>query len=203
MISITLLDIINTEPSLGDKILLDNNMYIINAVNNTCSIFKNITDNENRKNKIEDFAVKISKKIENSMKKYAFAYLGLRSKRYLSSVDKEYISYYMNSSKINIEMFELEYDTAIEAYGNQINNSIYYDYLLEKLIKTFTEYLILSNEYIRKGLLDDFYKTMLIYYYSFIRCNMNYRLTIKDFEEKEYISSMLDNIFVEDIFAIS
>lgn len=202
MISTTLLDIINTEPSLGEKILLDNNIHVITRCNNTCSIFKNITYNENRKNKIEDFVVKISNKIEDSMKKFACAYLGSISKRYLSSVDKEYISYYMNSSKMNIEIFELEYHTALEAYGNQINNTIYYDYVLEKVIKKIKEYLILSNKYIRQGFLDDFSKTMLIYYLSFIICNMNYKISIKDFEEKESITSMLNNIFIQDIFAM-
>lgn len=69
------------------------------------------------------------------MKKFAVAYLGSISKIYLSSVDKEYISYYMNSSNMNIETFELEYETAIDTYGNQINNSIYYEYVFEKVIK--------------------------------------------------------------------
>lgn len=203
MSQISLMDIINTEASLGGKIFIENRTYTIACIGNTCSAFNKITKDEIARRREEYYCEYIPKKIEEAMKKFAVAYLGSISKIYLSSVDKEYISYYMNSSNMNIETFELEYETAIDTYGNQINNSIYYEYVLEKVIKKFKEYLILSNEYIRQGFLDDFSKTMLIYYYSFIICNLNYRLSINDFEEKESTTSMLNNIFIEDIFTIS
>ena len=43
---ISLLDIFNTESSLSDKILGDNDSYVTVRINNTCSMFNKMTKGE-------------------------------------------------------------------------------------------------------------------------------------------------------------
>ena len=199
MLSITLMDIINIESSLGEKILCDNKSHSIICCNNTCSTFNKITKEEIKKYRDEYFLVNLPKKIDKTIKRFAYLELGFKSKKYISKVEKEYIDYYINIYNMDIEEFDIEYEEILDHFGEKINNSVYYYDILQQMIKQIKNYIVLSNNYIRRRFLCEFYRIMLINYYVFIKCIMKYTLAKKDFEGEEHLILALDNLFIIEI----
>ena len=199
MLSITLMDIINIESSLGEKILCDNKSHSIICCNNTCSTFNKITKEEIKKYRDEYFLVNLPKKIEKTIKRFTYLELGFKSKKYISKVEKEYIDYYINIYNMNIEEFDTEYEEILDDFGEKINSSVYYYDILQQMIKQIKNYIVLSNNYIRRRFLCEFYRIMLINYYVFIKCIMKYTLRKKDFEGEEHLILALDNLFIIEI----
>jgi hypothetical protein len=202
MSSISLMDIINKEASLGEKIFGDNKAYTIVCINNTCSIFNKITKEELERHREKYFVViGFSKKIEDSMKRLTYGYLGFNSKKYESYVEKEYVNYYINGSNIDRNVYGSKYQEAINAFGEEINKSIYRDNVLQQIIKELKNYVVLSNIYILQEFFNVLYRTMLINYYVFIKYSMKYTLTRKDFEGEEHLITILNKIVNIEIIA--
>jgi hypothetical protein len=203
MSSISLMDIINTEASLGDKIFRDNRTHTILCISNTCSTFNKITKDEIARHREKYFVIiGISKKIEESMKRLTYGYLGFKSKRYKSYVEKEYVDYYTNGSNIDRDTYGSMYQETIDMLGDEINITDYYDDVLQQMIKELKNYVVLTNQYILQEFFSVLYRTLLINYYSFIKCGMKYRLTKKDFKGEEHLITMLNSIFNVEIIEV-
>jgi len=99
-----------------------------------------------------------------------------------------------------LSMYEESTIDALE----KINNSIYYDKILQQMIKQFKYYIILSNDnnYIWHGLWGNLYKKMMIEHYVFIISIMNYVFKKKDFEGEEHLIAMLQHLFTEELIEI-
>jgi hypothetical protein len=202
MSSITLMDIIDTEVSLGYKIFGGNKERTIICISNTCRLLNKITKKENAKHREKYFAiVDLSKKIKKSIKNLTYINLGFRYKSeiYISNVEKNYVDDYMIGFNMDRKEFGLHYQITIDALGEQINNK-YYDNILQQMI---TEFLIwvkftTIHYYTSQEFICDYHITMMINTYTFIKCGMKYTLTKKDFEGKEYVLSILENLFGND-----
>ena len=203
MTSISLMDIIDTEASLGEKILGDNKAYTIVCISNTCSAFNKITRDEIEKRREEYYCEHIPKKIEEAMKMFTYSELGITTKKYERLIPCKYQNNYMNFSNMNREHYLSIYESTIDALGEKINNSIYYENVLRQMIKQFKYYIILSNDnnYIWHGLYGNLYKKMMIELYVFIISIMNYVLTKKDFEGEEHLITILNKIVNIEIIA--
>jgi hypothetical protein len=201
MSSITFIDIINTESSLGEKIFCDNKAYTIACISNTCSIFNKITRDEIAKRREEYYCEHIPKKIEEAMKMFTYSELGITTKKYMRIIPIKYHNNYMNFSNMDREHYLSIYESTIDALGEKINNSIYYENVLRQMIKQFKYYIILSNDnnYIWHGLYGNLYKKMMIEHYVFIISIMKYVLTKKDFEGEEHIIAMLQHLFTKEL----
>lgn len=198
--AITLMDIINIESSLGEKIFsCYNKACVIARISNTCRVFNKIIREEMTKRRDEYFIVDLPKIIEKSVKKFTYINLGFKSKNNISKVEKEYVGYYINSSNMDKDTFESEYEAEINAFDKKINNSNYYDNILQQMIKQFKHYVVLSNNYMWQGFFGDFYRTIMIYYYVFIKCVLKYKLKKKDFEGEEQHITMLNRIFTIEL----
>jgi hypothetical protein len=190
------MDIIDIESSLGEKIFsCYNKVRVIARISNTCRVFNKIIKKEMMKRRDEYFIVDLPKIIEKSVKKFTYINLGFKSKNNISKVEKEYVCYYINSSIADKDIFDSEYQAEIDAFEKQINNSNYYDNILQQMIKQFKYYVVLSNSYMWQGFFGDFYRTIMIYYYVFIKCVLKYTLKKKDFEGEEHLITMLNRIF--------
>ena len=201
MSSISLMDIIDTEASLGEKILGDNKAYTIVCISNTCSAFNKITKDEITQRCEEYYCEHIPKKIEEAMKMFTYSELGIKTKNYKRIIPFKYRNNYMNFSNMDREHYLSIYESTIDALGEKINNSIYYENVLRQMIKQFKYYIILSNDnnYIWHGLYGNLYKKMMIEHYVFIISIMNYVLTKKDFEGEEHIIAMLQHLFTKEL----
>ena len=204
MPSIYLMDIIDTEASLGEKIFGDNKAYTIVCVSNTCSAFNKITRDEIAKCREEYYCEHIPKKIEEAMKMFTYSELGITTKKYMKLIPIKYRNNYMNFSNMDREHYLSIYESTIDALGEKINNSIYYENILRQMIKQFKYYIILSNNnnYRWYGLYSNLYKKIMIEHYVFIISKMNYVLKKKDFEGEEHIIAMLQNLFTEELIEI-
>ena len=203
MTSISLMDIIYTEASLGEKIFGDNKAYTIACISNTCSAFNKITREEIEKRREEYYCEHIPKKIEEAMKIFTYSELGITTKKYMKLIPFKYRDNYMNFSNMDREHYLSIYESTIDAFGEKINNSIYYENILRQMIKQFKYYIILSNDnnYIWYGLYGNLYKKMMIELYVFIISIMKYVLTKKDFEGEEHLITMLNKIVNIEIIA--
>ena len=204
MTSISLMDIIYTEASLGEKIFGDNKAYTIACISNTCSAFNKITKEEIEKHRKEYYCEHIPKKIEEAMKMFTYSDLGITTKKYERLIPCKYRNNYMNFSNMDREHYLSIYESTIDAFGEKINNSIYYENILRQMIKQFKYYIILSNDnnYIWHGLYGNLYKKMMIELYVFIISIMNYVLTKKDFEGEEHLIRMFQRLFTIEIIEI-
>jgi len=204
MSSIYLMDIIDTEASLGEKIFGDNKAYTIVCVSNTCSAFNKITRDEIAKRREEYYCEHIPKKIEEAMKMFTYSELGITTKNYTRIIPFKYRNNYMNFSNMDREHYLSIYESTIDAIGEKINNSIYYENVLQQMIKQFKYYIILSNDnnYIWHGLYGNLYKKMMIELYVFIISIMKYVLTKKDFEGEEHLIAMFQRLFTIKIIEI-
>ena len=204
MTSISLMDIIYTEASLGEKIFGDNKAYTIVCISNTCSIFNKITKEEIEKHRKEYYCVHIPKKIEEAMKMFTYSELGITTKKYERLIPCKYQNNYMNFSNMDREHYLSIYESTMDALVEKINNSIYYENILRQMIKQFKYYIILSNDnnYIWHGLYGNLYKKMMIEHYVFIISIMNYVLKKKDFEGEEHLIGMFQRLFTIEIIEI-
>ena len=204
MPSIYLMDIIDTEASLGEKIFGDNKAYTIVCISNTCSAFNKITKEEIAKRREEYYCEHIPKKIEEAMKMFTYSDLGITTKKYERLIPCKYQNNYMNFSNMDREDYLSIYESTMDALVEKINNSIYYENILRQMIKQFKYYIILSNDnnYIWHGLYGNLYKKMMIELYVFIISIMNYVLKKKDFEGEEHLIAMLQNLFTEELIEI-
>ncbi len=203
MPSIYLMDIIDTEASLGEKILGDNKAYTIVCISNTCTTFNKITKEEIAKRRKEYYCEHIPKKIEEAMKMFTYSDLGITTKKYMKLIPIKYRNNYMNYSNMDREHYLSIYESTIDAIREKINNSIYYENILRQMIKQFKYYIILSNNnnYIWYGLYGNLYKKMMIELYVFIISIMNYVFTKKDFEGEEHLITILNKIVNIEIIA--
>ena len=203
MTSISLMDIIDTEASLGDNIFSNNKEHTIVCISNTCSAFNKITRDEIAKRRKEYYCEHIPKKIEEAMKMFTYSELGITTKKYMKLIPIKYRNNYMNFSNMDREHYLSIYESTIDALGEKINNSIYYENILRQMIKQFKYYIILSNNnnYIWYGLYSNLYKKMMIEHYVFIISIMNYVLKKKDFEGEEHLITILNKIVNIEIIA--
>ena len=74
MSSVSLIDIINMEYSLGDKILSKNRALTTMRLNNTCKLFNKITKDEISNHREEYYKVLLPKKIEETIEKKCLLY---------------------------------------------------------------------------------------------------------------------------------
>jgi len=195
------MDIIYTEASLGEKIFGDNKAYTIVCISNTCSTFNKIAKEEIEKHREKYYCEHIPKKIEEAMKMFTYSELGITTKKYERLIPIKYRNNYMNVSNMNREHYLSMYESTIEAFGEKIYNSIYYDKILQQMIKQFKYYILLSNNnnYIWHGLYGNLYKKMMIEHKLFIISIMNYVLTKKDFEGEEHLLEMFRRLFTIEI----
>jgi len=203
MPSISLMDIIYTEASLGDNIFSNNKEHTIVCISNTCTTFNKITKEEIAKRREEYYCEHIPKKIEEAMKMFTYSELGITTKKYMKLIPIKYRNNYMNFSNMDREHYLSIYESTIDALREKINNSIYYENILRQMIKQFKHYITLSNNnnYIWYGLYGNLYKKMLINYYVFIISIMNYVLKKKDFEGEEHLITILNKIVNIEIIA--
>jgi hypothetical protein len=203
MPSISLMDIIYTEASLGDNIFSNNKEHTIVCISNTCSTFNKITKEEIAKRREEYYCEHIPKKIEEAMKMFTYSELGITTKKYERLIPCKYQNNYMNFSNMDREHYLSIYESTMDALVEKINNSIYYENILRKMIKQFKYYIILSNDnnYIWHGLYGNLYKKMMIELYVFIISIMNYVFTKKDFEGEEHLITILNKIVNIEIIA--
>ena len=201
MPSISLMDIIYTEASLGDNIFSNNKEHTIVCISNTCSTFNKITKEEIAKRREEYYCEHIPKKIEEAMKMFTYSDLGITTKKYERLIPCKYQNNYMNFSNMDREDYLSIYESTMDALVEKINNSIYYENILRQMIKQFKYYIILSNDnnYIWHGLYGNLYKKMMIELYVFIISIMKYVLTKKDFEGEEHLIAMLQHLFTEEL----
>ena len=201
MSSISFIDIITTESSLGEKILCDNKAYTIVCISNTCTAFNKITREGIAKRREEYYCEHIPKKIEEAMKMFTYSELGITTKKYKRLIPCKYQNNYMNFSNMNRDHYLSIYESTMDALVEKINNSIYYENILRQMIKQFKYYIILSNDnnYIWHGLYGNLYKRMMIEHYVFIISIMNYVLTKKDFEGEEHLIAMLQHLFTKEL----
>ena len=198
------MDIINIESSLGEKILYDDNMFNTVCISNTCSTFNKIAKDDIAKHREKYYCEHIPKKIEEAMKMFTYSELGITTKKYMKLIPFKYRDNYMNFSNMDREHYLSIYESTIDAFGEKINNSIYYENILRQMIKQFKYYIILSNNnnYIWYGLYGNLYKKMMIEHYVFIISIMNYVLKKKDFEGEEHLIVMLQHLFTEELIEI-
>ena len=198
------MDIINIESSLGEKIFYDDNMFNTVCISNTCSTFNKIAKDDIAKHREKYYCEHIPKKIEEAMKMFTYSELGITTKKYMRIIPSKYQNNYMNVSNMNREHYLSMYEESTIDALEKINNSIYYDKILQQMIKQFKYYIILSNDnnYIWHGLYGNLYKKMMIELYVFIISIMKYVLTKKDFEGEEHLIGMFQSLFAIKIIEI-
>ncbi len=134
-----------------------------------------ITREEIEKRRKEYYCEHIPKKIEEAMKMFTYSELGITTKKYMRLIPSKYQNNYMNVSNMNREHYLSMYEESTIDALEKINNSIYYDKILQQMIKQFKHYVVLSNNYMWQGFFGDFYRTIMIYYYVFIQCVLKYK----------------------------
>ena len=166
MLSITLIDIINIESSLGEKILCDNKLYSIICCNNTCSAFNKITKVEISNHREEYYKVLLPKKIEESIENKMFAIL-------------------KNPNNTSVYKTPNEYEEDLKVLISHINE-YNYESILEKMINIFKdyvrEYYLYDNN--RRGRYCMF-GILMNEYYNLIKYRMKYELKKEDFNEED------------------
>ena len=164
---ITIMDIITTEYSLGDKILCDSKIYTptgIKHINNTCMIFNKITKNEIKKCEQEYYSEYIPNKIEEIIEKKMLSILKMLN---------------------NVVTIPEEYDTELEKLASLINKSNYNSILarmIDELKDYVREYYLYDNN---RGGRYYMFGTLMNEYYNFIRYHMKHEFKREDFKEED------------------
>jgi hypothetical protein len=176
MSSISLIDIINIELSLGDKILCDNNKaQSAICINNTCKIFNKITKEEIIKHQEEYYKCFLPKQIEKTIKDKMFSIL-------------------KNPKNANTYKEPNEYEADLEKLSKKINENNY-DIILAKIITDYKEYVYQYYIYDNDGGTSYMFGILMNEYYNFIKNHMKYELKREDFDENDIYSM----IYLEDI----
>jgi hypothetical protein len=165
MSPISLIDIINIEYSLGNKILCNNKPYTAKSINNTCKIFNEITKIEFSLYREEYYKLVLPKKIEDIIEKKMFALL-------------------KNKYNLNVYKKVEEYEEDLKVLALKINE-YNYDSVLTKMInlyqENFRDYDMCRNTtsacYISGILMKEFY--------NFIKFYMKYELKREEFDNED------------------
>ena len=165
MSSISLMDIIYTEASLGEKILGDNKVYTIACISNTCSTFNKIAKDEIAKHRNKYYCEHIPKKIEETIEKKMFALL---KNKYNSNVYKKPKEYEEDLQELALKINEKNYDSILEKMINLYQENVRdYDMCCN----------ITPACYISGVLMKEFY--------NFIKFRMNYDLKREEFDNED------------------
>lgn len=167
MSQVSLMDIINIEYSLGNKIMQDcNNIYSLKCINNTCKIFNKITKEDMAKHREEYYLWFLPNKIEETIENKMLSLLKGRD---------NYIVYKTPD----------EYNKDLEKLASKINEYNYYDSILEKMIKlyayNYADYDISRNItpacYISGIIMKEFY--------NFITYHLKSKIKRMEFDNEE------------------
>jgi|APGre2960657373_1045057.scaffolds.fasta_scaffold16564_2 hypothetical protein len=187
--SISIMDIIFTEKYLGYKILIANKPPITKCINETCSVFNEISKEDMAKHREEYYLWFLPKQIEEIIDEFS-SYNKLLLPSSLEGTGYYYTDYHL-----------YEYELITHRLADKIINSNYYDNILCKIIKICKEHIINSYNNIWTDYWGNLFKTMMINYFVFIEFCMKYKLTKKDFEGEEHIITMLNNLFTIEIIS--
>ena len=163
MSSISLMDIIGKEYSLGDKILSQNTATTTKCINNTCAIFNKITKDEIDKHREEYYKVFLPKKIEKTIENKTFSIL-------------------KNPSNVNTYNTPEEYDVELVVLTSQINESNY-DSILAIMIDKFKDYVRECYLYHNSGNRYYMIGILMNELYNFIKHRMKHEFKKEDFGE--------------------
>jgi len=163
MPSISLIDIVNMEYSIGDKILSNNNISIMKCINETCTIFNEITKKEIEKIRDEYYTIILIKNIKNTIQNKMLSMLNNPN----------------NSNKYNTPQ---EYDTELEILASQINE-LNYDTILENIICGFKDYVREYYLYHNRREYYNMFGIMMNEFYNFIKYHMKHEFKTEDFDE--------------------
>jgi len=165
MSSVSLIDIINMEYSLGDKILSKNRALTTMRLNNTCKLFNKITKDEISNHREEYYKVLLPKKIEESIENKMFAIL-------------------KNPNNTGVYKTPNEYEEELKVFISHINE-YNYESILEKMIN-------ILKDYVREYYLYDnhtgrycMFGILMNEYYNLIKYRMKYELKKEDFNEED------------------
>ena len=163
MSSISLMDIIDKEYSLGDKILSQNTATTAKCINNTCAIFNKITQKEIDNHREEYYKVLLPKKIEKTIENKTFSIL-------------------KNPSNVNTYNTPEEYDAELVVLTSQINESNY-DSILAIMIDKFKDYVRECYFYHNSGNRYYMIGILMNELYNFIKHRMKHEFKKEDFGE--------------------
>lgn len=159
--SISLMDIFNTESSLSEKILGDNNAPITVCINGTCSMFNKMTAEDITQHREEYYIQYLPVKIEKTIEKKMFAVL-------------------KNPRNVCVYKEPKEYDADLEKLASHINENNR-DSILEKMINKYKDYV---RDYYHTGGYEMF-DILMKEFSVFVQKHMKYEITREDFEEEE------------------
>ncbi|MFY8159859.1 MAG: hypothetical protein ACOVNU_00890 [Candidatus Kapaibacteriota bacterium] len=159
--SISLMDIFNTESSLSEKILGDNNAPITVCINGTCSMFNKMTAEDITQHREEYYIQYLPVKIEKTIEKKMFAVL-------------------KNPRNVCVYKEPKEYDADLEKLASHINENNR-DSILEKMINKYKDYV---RDYYHTGGYEMF-DILMKEFSVFVQKHMKYEITRRDFEEEE------------------
>lgn len=165
MSSISLMDIIGMEYSIGVKILTKNKAITTKCINNTCIVFNEITKREIEKHRDEYYRWFLPKNIEDTIEKKMFAYLKHPHNPIVYKKPEEY-----------------ENDLRVFASHINENNG---DCIFEKMLNLYQynvrEYYICDNitstRYIFGVLMKEFY--------NFIKYHMKREIKREEFDKED------------------
>lgn len=163
MSSITLMDIIGMEYSLGDKILSQNTATTAKCINNTCAIFNKITKNEIDTHRKEYYKMYLPKKIEKTIENKMFSIL-------------------KNPGNVITYKTPEEYDFELVVLVSQINESNYAS-ILTKMIDGLKDYVREYYLYHNCGGRYNMFGILMNEFYNFIKYHMKHEFNIDDFGE--------------------
>lgn len=159
------MDIINTEPSIGDIILSDNKASTTGCINNTCKNFNKITHVEIIAHKEEYYKCIIHKKIEETIENKMFSLL-------------------KNPSNVKVYKEPEEYDVQLYELASNIKESDF-DSILLKILKKY-KYCIFNSYLSNESESSYMFDILTNEYAKFIKTHLKYEISKKDFEEDEY-----------------
>jgi hypothetical protein len=156
------MDIFNTESSLSEKILGDNNAPITVCINGTCSMFNKMTTEDIAERREEYYTQYLPVKIEETIEKKMFAVL-------------------KNPRNVCVYKEPEEYDADLDKLALHINENNR-DSILAKLINKYKDYV--RDYYYNTGgyeMLDILTKEFRV----FVQKHMKYEITREDFEDAD------------------
>jgi hypothetical protein len=159
--SISLMDIFNTESSLSEKILGDNNAPITVCINGACTMFNKMTAEDITQHREEYYIQYLPIKIEETIEKKMFAVL-------------------KNPRNVCVYKEPQEYDADLEKLASHINENNR-DSILEKMINKYKDYV---RDYYHTGGYEMF-DILMKEFSVFVQKHMKHEITREDFEDEE------------------